>query len=92
MTDGQQTAIIIVSLACSTALLIPVVRGVVQRIAPRPGAGPGDDEIAQLHERIAELDGVAVRVQELEERVDFAERLLANRPESVELPQHRTPV
>jgi hypothetical protein len=33
-----------------------------------------------------------MRVPELEERVDFAERLLANRPDNVELPLHRTPV
>lgn len=42
--------------------------------------GSGDAnraEIEELRERMAEFDGLSRRVAELEERVDFAERLLA---------------
>jgi hypothetical protein len=95
MTDGQQTAIIIVTLGCMTGLALPIVRGVVQHAQRR--SAPHDelnDEVAQLRDRVAELDAVALRVQELEERVDFAERLLAQRAQPPELPPplQRTPV
>ena len=92
MTDGQQTAIIITSLACTTTLLVTIVRAVVQRFAPRPGTDHLIDEIGQMQDRLAELNGVALRMHELEERLDFAERLLANRPDNVDFPLHRTPV
>ena len=92
MTDGQQTAIIITSLACTTTLLVTIVRAVVQRFAPRPGTDQLSDEIGQIQDRLAELNAVGLRIHELEERVDFAERLLANRPDHTELPLHRTPV
>jgi hypothetical protein len=50
------------------------------------------DEVADLRERMAELEGSGARLQELEERVDFAERLVAKRDEAERLPLHRTPV
>ena len=34
-------------------------------------------EVEQLHARLGEMDSLQARVVELEERVDFAERLLA---------------
>lgn len=91
MTDGQQTAIIITSLACTTMVLITIVRAVVQRFGPRPGTDHLSDEIGQIQDRLAELNAVALRMHELEDRLDFAERLLANRPDSAVLPLHRTP-
>lgn len=92
MTDGQQTAIIITALGCTTTLLVTIVRAVVQRLAPRPGTDHLSDEIGQIQDRLAELSAVGLRIHELEERLDFAERLLANRPDHTELPLHRTPV
>lgn len=46
------------------------------------------DEVAQLREEVAALREVNGRVLELEERLDFAERLLAQRPEAERLPRH----
>jgi len=43
-------------------------------LAEAGGGTPG--EIAELRERVERLEDVAYRVQELEERVDFAERVL----------------
>ena len=40
-----------------------------------------DDRAAELESRLAEVDDLQRRVLELEERVDFAERLLAQRRE-----------
>jgi hypothetical protein len=63
-----------------------VVLGVRRHLALRRGAaGPmgettGEvmkDHIAELDARMTEVDALNYRVQELEERVDFAERLLA---------------
>lgn len=50
----------------------------------RGGADGG--ELAELRQRVDALEDVAFRVQELEERVDFAERVLAQRRESSRLP------
>lgn len=38
-------------------------------------------EVAQLRERVEALEDVVVRVQEFEERLDFAERLLTQQRE-----------
>jgi hypothetical protein len=47
----------------------------------RPGAGAVDprlnDEVEMLRSRVAELEVLGGRMVELEERLDFAERLLA---------------
>jgi hypothetical protein len=50
------------------------------------GAAPGGGaEVAQLRSRVEVLEDALGRVQELEERVDFAERLLTRAREHPEL-------
>lgn len=44
------------------------------------------ERLLELEERMAELEADRGRVLELEERLDFAERLLAREPERVRLP------
>lgn len=63
-----------------------VVLGVRRHLALKRGA-PGpmgeitgevvQDRIAELESRLSETDSLYLRMQELEERLDFAERLLA---------------
>ena len=53
----------------------PVGRALAERIRSQ-GAPPGPDP-----ELLAEVDALRAEVSELHERVDFAERLLAQRPE-----------
>jgi hypothetical protein len=48
--------------------------------------GVGGADVARLQARVEALEGVAERVQELEERVDFAERLLTQQRERNVLP------
>ena len=73
-------------------LLRPVIAG-VGAADRRRGGQPGlADEVAELRERMAELEASSSRLQELEERVDFAERVLAKRDEVARLPLQRTPV
>jgi hypothetical protein len=43
----------------------------------------GARQLAELDMRVSELEAAQLRVMELEERVDFAERLLTRRPEQV---------
>lgn len=76
-----------------------VVLGVRRHLALKRGAaGPmgeitGEvvqDRIADLDARMAEVDALTYRVQELEERLDFAERLLAQareEPHRLEAPR-----
>ncbi len=45
-------------------------------LAQAGGGAPG--ELAELRDRVERLEEVAYRVQELEERLDFAERVLTS--------------
>jgi hypothetical protein len=50
-------------------------------LPPDEAAGePSAQRIYELEERVAELESMQFRMQELEERVDFAERLLTQPP------------
>lgn len=44
---------------------------------PEPAGELTGERMADLEARVLEMDGLYTRMQELEERVDFAERLLA---------------
>ena len=70
-------------------LLYPMVRA----WARRHEAGAQDpgllDEVQHLRDRIGDLEGQVARMQELEERVDFTERLLAQREDALRLPRER---
>ena len=63
-----------------------VIRYVNARFRRMEYREPGAELIAELEElraRIQELEGDRTRVAELEERVDFAERILAKVPEQL---------
>lgn len=70
--------IMIAALAAAVTILWPVARAFARRLE---GKGSGDAalkaEVEQLHNRLGEVDLLHSRVAELEERVDFTERLLA---------------
>lgn len=63
-------------------VLGPVATALARRIEGRAPAVADDAELHQLREEFAEL----------QERVDFLERALADRPHQAELPRARTPV
>jgi len=58
----------------ASVLLLAVNRAIV-RWRSRPDDVP-EPRLEELEHRLSELDGLQIRVMELEERLDFAERLL----------------
>jgi hypothetical protein len=82
-TDGEGFVLLI--FAASTVLL-----GVRRHLALRKRAQFPETtgevaalRVEELESRVAELEQGQMRMQELEERLDFAERLLARRPDAV---------
>ena len=80
-----QVFIVLACLAAVAFITWPLVRAIARRIEGRAGADPAElarlrDEVIDLRERIHHVEEVQGRVLELEERLDFAERLLADRP------------
>ena len=67
------------------ALLWPLVRALARRLEGRSDESL-QRQVDELEARVADLSQREFRVAELEERLDFAERLLAQRAETVALP------
>jgi hypothetical protein len=68
--------------ACSV-VLYPLMRAIGRRLEGKPATDPAlRDEVERLNARLGDVDALHHRVMELEERLDFTERLLA---------QHREP-
>jgi Tfp pilus assembly protein PilO len=81
MNHGGPPIVLLIVIAALTATVIilwPVMRAFGRRLE---GKGGGDatlrSDVEQLHTRLGEVDTLQARVAELEERVDFTERLLA---------------
>lgn len=71
-------------------LLLPLVRAWGRRIEGGASEPAVLDELSHLRERVAELDNSVGRMHELEERLDFAERLLTQR-QHAQLPGQEQP-
>ena len=81
MNEGVPPIFLLIPIAALTALTIilwPIMRAFARRLERK---GNPDSalraEVEQLHTRLAEMDSLQARLLELEERVDFTERLLA---------------
>jgi Tfp pilus assembly protein PilO len=80
---GSILFIILVGVVAATVILWPIVRALARRLE-----GKGTVEAAlkadveHLHQRLGEVDALQTRVAELEERLDFTERMLARTPEA----------
>jgi hypothetical protein len=94
MPPGDVAPVLIVALliVCAAAVLIlrgPLGKAIARRLegtaSPEQLTGAGLTGIA---ERVADLEQRDARVAELEERLDFAERLLAQR-DAERLPRRR---
>jgi Tfp pilus assembly protein PilO len=65
----------------------PLIAAWARRIEGRGGDSALRGELEQVRQELAEVDGLRARVGELEERVDFTERLLANQRSESQLPR-----
>jgi hypothetical protein len=81
MNDGGPPIILLIVIAALTATVIilwPIMRAFGRRLEGRGNADPAlKEEVEHLSARLGEVDSLHARVLELEERVDFTERLLA---------------
>jgi hypothetical protein len=78
--------IVFLALAATTLILWPVMRAFGRRLEGKAHDAALRAEVEQLQHRLGEVDHLHQRVAELEERVDFAERMLARPPASAALP------
>lgn len=69
--------IVLLSLVAATVILWPVMRALARRLEGKSAADPAlRAELTEVQHRLGEVDTLQMRVAELEERLDFAERLL----------------
>jgi hypothetical protein len=78
-TDPAAVVMILLAvIAACTIVLWPLARALARRLEGRRPPDPAiQGDLDHLHERLAEVDSLQQRVSELEERIEFAERLLA---------------
>ena len=67
-------------------LLMPLVRAFAARIEGKGSSAVLEQRVNELQQQLADTDILQSRVAELEERLDFAERLLSQRDEPARLP------
>jgi hypothetical protein len=89
LQDGGPPVILLIVLAALTAAVIilwPLMRAFGRRLEGKGSPDPAlKADIEDLHARFGEIDSLHARVLELEERVDFTERLLAQTQQSARL-------
>jgi hypothetical protein len=86
MNDGGPPAIVMIvalSLLAATIILWPIMRALARRLEGKADPDPAlRAEVDNLQRRLGEVDTLQMRVTELEERLDFAERLLTRGQET----------
>ena len=84
-------AIVMVVLLITVAVTIvcwPIARAIARRLEGKPSVTPAlQGELDQLQHRLADVDLLQQRVAELEERLEFTERLLARGEGQATLPR-----
>jgi hypothetical protein len=90
--EGWDAVVLLLCVAITIGVLVwPLIRAVARRIEAGAGVSDARSELDALHERIRRLEEAQPRMAELEERVDFAERLLTRAQETAaELPRGET--
>jgi Tfp pilus assembly protein PilO len=88
--DAAPVIVLIVlgALLATTIILWPIMRALGRRMEGARGTDPAlRAEIQQLRDQVTHVDSMQARLNELEERLDFAERLLAQRKDPERLPR-----
>jgi hypothetical protein len=80
---GSILFIILISVVAGTLILWPIVRALARRLEGKGTVDAGlKADVEHLHQRLGEVDALQARMGELEERLDFTERMLARAPEA----------
>jgi hypothetical protein len=89
MTGAGELAMFLAIGAAAVGLLFgPIGSAVARRIGGRVEPGDATAEVEEMRERVtAEVDDLRNRLAEVEERLDFAERLLAHGRQVDQLPE-----
>lgn len=86
----SQPALVLTALGFLAAVVLvtfPLIRAIARRIEGRAAPDPAmAAELDELRAKVAELEAQQGRMHELEERIDFTERLLAQHREQARLP------
>lgn len=69
-------------------VLYPIARAIARRLEGRGGNQELLQQVDELRERVRDLEASQHRVAELEERLDFTERLLAQRRDVEQFPRN----
>jgi len=81
-THDAAVAIMVIAVLCTVGMLLwPLVRALARRLESGGRNAQLEGELDALRERLQHLEQSQARMGELEERVDFAERLLAQNRE-----------
>lgn len=85
-------ALVIIAISIATVFLFkPLILALARRIENR-GVDPAlRGDVEQLREQVTDLEPLRGRVHELEERIEFTERLLAQRRDTDLLPRGGEP-
>jgi flagellar biosynthesis/type III secretory pathway M-ring protein FliF/YscJ len=82
--DAGVVTIVVFALFAATIILWPFVRALARRLEGKAADPALREEVARLQQRLEEMETMHGRMAELEERVDFTERLLTRGQESPE--------
>jgi hypothetical protein len=92
MDDMLKVLILVVSLVGAGVFAYAAITSINVRNRRLLGrAGSGQELLDELHARLAATEALEGRVEELEQRVDFAERLIAQQHEPERLPAGPAP-
>lgn len=90
MSDNGPALVVMIvalSLLAATIILWPVMRALARRLEGKGGTDAAlRAEVEQLQQRLGDVDFLQHRVAELEERIDFTERMLARSQAPAALP------
>jgi hypothetical protein len=82
--DAGVVTIVVFALLAATVILWPVMRALARRLEGKSADPALRDEVERLQQRLEEMEALHGRMAELEERVDFTERILVRGQESPE--------
>jgi Tfp pilus assembly protein PilO len=85
----QVIGLIGIAIVAGAALvLFPIARAIARRLEGRGVSQELLQQVEELRDRVRDLEASQHRVAELEERLDFTERLLAQRRDVEQLPRN----